>query len=217
MTADPATGNRRRPSLTQEQVARAALEMLERDGLEGLSMRRLATELGVGTMTLYGYFRTKRELLDAVVDAAAADFAPPGTNGSFRVRVIAYTLATREWLLRHPSLVRLRGQEAIVRPSAFRVSEHLMAMLLEAGLSPEDAARSFRVLFTYVFGSALVSPGEPDDAQRRGVHAALLTLPEDEFPALRTAAPHAADALGGEEQFRYGLELILDGIEARLP
>jgi hypothetical protein len=124
---------------------------------------------------------------------------------------------TREWLLRHPSLVRLRGQEAIVRPSAFRVSEHLMAMLLEAGLSPEDAARSFRVLFTYVFGSALVSPGEPDDAQRRGVHAALLTLPEDEFPALRTAAPHAADALGGEEQFRYGLELILDGIEARLP
>ena len=217
MSADRATPNRRQPSLSREHVARAALEMVDRDGLDGLSMRRLATELGVGTMTLYGYFRGKPELLDAILDVAAEDFATPAAAGPFRERVVAYALAARAWLLRHPSIVRLRGEDPIVRPSAFAVSEGLMRILVDAGLSPADAARSFRVLFTYVFGSALVSPVEPDDAQRRGLHAALLTLPEDEFPALRTAAPHAADALGGERQFVYGLELILDGVEARLP
>lgn len=216
MTADRATPNRRQPSLSRVQVARAALEMVDRDGLDGLSMRRLANELGVGTMTLYGYFRGKPELLDAILDVAAEDFEAPPTTGSFREQVIAYALAARAWLLRHPSIVRLRGEEAIVRPSAFAVSEGLMRILVDAGLPPEDSARAFRTLFTYVFGSALVSPAEPDAATRRGVRAALLTLPEDDFRALRFAAPFAADALGGERQFTYGLELILDGIEARL-
>lgn len=217
MTAQPATGNRRQPSLSREQVARAALELVDREGLDGLSMRRLAGELGVGTMTLYGYFRGKRELLDAVLDVAAEDFEAPAEHGTFREQVVAYALAARAWLLRHPSIVRLRGEDPIVRPSAFAVSEGLMRLLVDAGLPPEDCARAFRVLFTYVFGSALVSPGDPDDATRRAVHAALLTLPEDEFRAMRSVAHHAADALGGERQFVYGLELILDGIEARRP
>jgi len=217
MSVQPATGNRRQPSLTREQVARAALELLDREGLDGLSMRRLAGELGVGTMTLYGYFRGKRELLDAVLDVAAEDFEAPPERDTFRAQVVAYALAARAWLLRHPSIVRLRGEDAIVRPSAFAVSEGLMRLLVDAGLPPEDCARAFRVLFTYVFGSALVSPGEPDDATRRAVHAALLTLPREEFPAMRSVAHHAGDALGGERQFVYGLELILDGIEARRP
>lgn len=217
MNATSAKGNRRQPSLSREQVARAALDLLDRDGLDALSMRRLATELGVGTMTLYGYFRGKPELLDAVLDLAAEDFEAPATSGSFADQVVAYALAARAWLLRHPSVVRLRAEDTIVRPSAFAVSEGLMRLLVDAGLSSEDAARSFRVLFTYVFGSALVSPTEPDEAHRRGVHAALLTLPEDEFRALRFAAPFAADALGGDAQFVYGLELIVDGIERRLP
>ena len=217
MSAGRATSNRRQASLSREQVARAALEMVDRDGLDALSMRRLATELGVGTMTLYGYFRGKPELLDAVLDVATEDFDAPTADGSFREQVVAYALAARAWLLRHPAIVKLRGEDTIVRPSAFAVSEGLMRLLVDAGLPPEDSARAFRVLFTYVFGSALVSPTEPDDATRRGVHAALLTLPEDDFRALRTAAPFAADALGGERQFVYGLELILDGVEARLP
>ena len=217
MTVERANPNRRATSLSREQVARAALEMLDRDGLDDLSMRRLATELGVGTMTLYGYFRGKPELLDGVLDVAAEDFETPPATGSFREQVVAYALAARAWLLRHPAIVRLRAEDTIVRPSAFAVSEGLMRLLVDAGLPAEDSARAFRAIFTYVFGSALVSPTEPDAAARRGVHAALLTLPEDDFRALRFAAPHAGDALGGERQFGYGLELILDGVEARLP
>jgi AcrR family transcriptional regulator len=216
MTAETATRNRRQTTLSPEQVARRALQLLDEEGLEGLSMRRLAGDLGVGTMTLYGYFRTKRELLDAVVDIAAEDFEPPPDHPTFREQTIAHLTAVRDWLQRHPTLVQLRGEQAIVRPSAFRISEHGMRHLLDAGIPPKEAARAFRLLFVYVFGSVAFAPTEPDPHQRRALEASLLTLPEDEFPAMREAAPGAADALGGDEQFRYGLERIIDGLESRL-
>jgi AcrR family transcriptional regulator len=216
MSPDPATLNRRRAALDRETVARAALDVLDREGLDGLSMRRLAADLGVGTMTLYGYFRDKRELLDAVVDIAVEDFVPPPPVEGLRPAVVAYLEAVRAWLGRHPTLVALRGQETIVRPAAFAVSEHGMRLLLDAGFPPAEAARAFRLLFVHVFGSSAFAPRAPDADGRRRIEAALLTLPEDEFPAMRTAAVGAADALGGDEQFRYGLDRILDGLEARL-
>jgi AcrR family transcriptional regulator len=163
-------------------------------------------------MTLYGYFRGKRELLDAVVDVAAQDFDPPVPSGDFEQDVIAHSLAARRWLMRHPTLVRLRGEEAIVRPSAFRISEGLMRLLLDHGLAPEHAAKAFRLLFTHLFGSVLFSPHDATPEEGRRLTAALLTLPEDEFPAMREAAPHAAGALGGEAQFRFELEVILGGL-----
>ncbi len=213
MRTERATPTRR---LSRDAVARAALAVLDREGREGLSMRRLAADLGVGTMTLYGYFRDKRELLDAVVDVAAEDFAAPALEGTFRERTTAYLEAVRAWLARHPTLVALRGQEAIVRPAAFGVSEHGMRLLLDAGFPPAEAARAFRLLFVHVFGSSAFAPRAPDPAERRRLEAALLTLPEDEFPAMRAAASGAGDALGGDEQFRYGLDRLLDGLEARL-
>ena len=217
MSPDPATLNRRRAALDRETVARAALAVLDRDGLDGLSMRRLAAELGVGTMTLYGYFRDKRELFDAVLDVAAEDFAvPEDPPQDFRAAMAAYLDAVRAWLARHPTLVAVRGREAIVRPAAFAVSEHGMRLLLDAGFPPAEAARAFRLLFVHVFGSSAFAPQAPDADGRRRLEAALLTLPEDEFPAMRAAAVGAADALGGDEQVRYGLERILDGLEARL-
>jgi AcrR family transcriptional regulator len=216
MSPDSGTLNRRRSALDRESVARAALAVLDREGLEGLSMRRLAADLGVGTMTLYGYFRDKRELLDAVVDVAVEDFEPPPPARGFRAAMVGFVEAVRAWLGRHPTVVALRGEEAIVRPAAFAVSEHAMRLLLDAGFPPAEAARAFRLLFVHVFGSSAFAPRAPGPAERRQLEAALLTLPEDEFPAMRTAAVGAADALGGDEQFRYGLDRILDGLEARL-
>jgi TetR/AcrR family tetracycline transcriptional repressor len=209
MIPETATDNRR---LTRNQVARAALELLDREGLEGLSMRKLAAGLGVGTMTLYGYFRGKRELLDAVVDVAAEDFEAPPPGGSLRDEVIAYALAARAWLLRHPALVGIRSDEAILRPAALRISEPQMQRLLDAGLPPDEAARAFRTLFIHLFGSAAFAAREPGPEERRALQAAMLTLPEDEFPAMLATAPHAADVAGGEDQFRYGVERILDGV-----
>ena len=215
MTPETATHNRRRTGLTSERIARAALEVVDRDGAEALSMRGLAADLGVGTMTLYGHFRSKAELLDAAVDIAPQDFEAPPAEGPFRERLLAYHDRVRAWLARHPALVRLRSEQPIVRPTAFAVSEHGMRILLDAGFPPEEAARAFRVLFVYVLGSMLFGPREPPPDERRLVRAALLSLPEDEFPAIITTADGMVAALGGREQFDFGLELILDALQAR--
>ena len=90
-----------------------------------------------------------------------------------------------------------------------------MEVLLDAGFPLDEAGRAFRLLFTYVFGETLFSPQEPTAADRRRARAAILALPEDEFPAMTRVAHGMAEALGGEEQFAYGLERILDGLEGR--
>jgi len=207
---------RDRPPLDRETVARAALDLLGREGPEAVSMRRLAAELGVGTMTVYGYVRSKRELLDAAIDVAAADFVPAPRTGQLRADLLAYLDAARAWLARHPALVSLRGHEAIVRPAAFGISEHGMRLLLDAGFPPAEAARAFRLAFTYVFGHALVSPRDPTPDEQQAVRAAVLALPEDAFPAMHAAAAGAGAALGGPEQFRYGAERLVDGLAQRL-
>jgi AcrR family transcriptional regulator len=216
VSAEPARRRGERARRSAEEVARAALEVLDREGIDALSMRRLADELGLGTMTLYGHFRSKRELLEAVVEVAVADFEPPGGGGDLRERARAHVLAVRRWLLRHPALADIRARQPILGAAPLRISERLMQELLDAGFPPAEAAHAFRLLFTYVFGFSMLNRAERSPEQQDAARAALRALPRDEFPALTAAAEGLADALGDEEQFEYGLERVLDGLEARL-
>jgi len=207
--------NRRGAAPGRDEIAGAALDLIDEEGVDALSMRRLADRLGIGTMTLYGYFRSKRELLDAAVGAAVADFEFSAPVGTLRERTRAHVHALRRLLERHPSLPALRGRQPIVHPAAFRISESGMQILLDAGFPPDEAARAFRMVFTYVFGSMLFGPHAPTPPERRAVRAALHLLPDDEFPALTATADAMAASIGGPEQFDYGLERILDALEAR--
>jgi len=203
-------GNRSR-----EVIARAALDLVDREGLAALSMRRLAAELDMGTMTLYGYFRTKEELLDAVVDAAATGHDAPGHDGAWEDTLRAVARALRDGLARHPSLIELRLRRPIGGPRAFRFTESGMAALLEAGLDRAEAARAFRAIFLYVFGFVAFSEAEPTADSHGRVAALAAALPPDEFPLLSGMGTELADTMGGEEQFEYGLDVVLAGISAR--
>lgn len=205
-----------RTGLTREQVAQAALELADADGLEALSMRALAERLGVGTMTLYGYFRNKEELLDAVVDSAVADADGAELEGDWRQQLREHVMGARRSLLRHPSLVELRVRRPVLRPEALRFSETALGILRGAGFDVREGPAAFRLLFTYTFGFAALSPAETTEADRRAALAALAVLPPDEYPALTEAREGATRAMGGEDVFEYGLDRILDGLEARL-
>ena len=205
-----------KPQLSRDRIAAVALELVDRDGLDGLSMRRLADELGVGTMTLYGYFRGKDELLDAVMDSAGTDMAAAEFEGTLRQRMIRGAYAVRENLERHPGLVEIRLRRPLLRPRQFNVTEAAVRSLVDAGLPPDEAVRTHRVFFTYIFGFVAFSPTSGADEARREMRVALAALPPDEYPTITSAADDAVAAAAGDEQFRYGLELILDGIEARL-
>jgi AcrR family transcriptional regulator len=203
--------------LTRDEVARAALDVLDREGLDALSMRSLAAELGVGTMTLYGYVRSKQELLDAAVDVAFSSWAPePAEGEDWRARATAHALGTWRMLRRHPVIAQLRGRQPITRPQAYRVTEEALRILLDAGLPPDEATRAFRLVFTYVNGWALFGPEDLPPELHRAVRLSVAALPADEFPTLSTLATEIADTAGGEAQFRYGLELVMDAIQARV-
>ena len=180
-------------------------------------MRRLAEELGVGTMTLYGYFANKRELLDAVMDSALADPPSRVPDGDWRVQVSALVLRARESMLAHPGLIQIRVRQPVLRPEALRFAEQGLAILERAGFETREAAYAFRLVFTYTFGFAAFSPADAVDEDRAAARSSLSSLPADEYPRLTGAVDEAAAAMGGEEAFRYGLERILDGLEARLP
>jgi AcrR family transcriptional regulator len=212
--AAPQTATRAR--LSPEQVAAAALELLDRDGLEALSMRRLADRLGVGTMTLYGYFRSKDELLDAVVDAAVAQRKPFTFDGTWQEQIRRLMQGSRRNLGRHPGLVKVRADRPVLQPEALRFAETGMTILRGAGFSRRDAARAFRLLFTYVFGYVSFSPDETADRARRDSRAAVAGLPPHEYPMLTEASDELADAMAGQETFDFGLDRIIDGLEAHL-
>lgn len=179
-------------------------------------MRRLAEELGVGTMTLYGYFRNKEELLDAMVDAAAEQIRIPNRRGGWRSRIGALMEEIRRTLGERPVGVLLRQGRPMWSPGALRVSEAGIQVLREAGFGKADAARAYRSLFNYTFGHAAFTAPDVSSEMRRQALAALASLPQDQYPAQTEAASELANAIGGEAQFRYGLDLLLDGLEAKL-
>ena len=206
-------GNRSR-----EAIARAALDLVDREGLGALSMRRLAAELEMGTMTLYGYFRTKDELLEAVVEEAAGWPRLPDADAPWDERVRALARGMRKALGRHPSLIEVRLRRPIAGPRSFRGTEVGIQALMDAGFDRPEAARAFRVLFLYVFGFVAFSDpdGEVTGERRRAQKAVAASLPPDEFPLLSEMGAEIAETMGGDEQFEYGLDAILAGLAARV-
>jgi AcrR family transcriptional regulator len=184
-------------TLTRESIAAAALELVDRDGIDALSMRRLADHIGVGTMTLYGYFRSKTELLEALMDAAVSVSDVPALEGSWHERLVLVARGLRTYLEAHPALVQIRAQQRLTRPRQFVATELMTQALLDAGLSRQDAARAFRAVFTYVFGYVAFSPSATADAARREVRSALAGLDPDTYPALSSLPEEAAGAASG--------------------
>jgi AcrR family transcriptional regulator len=205
-----------RNRVNRDEIAAAALALADDEGLAALSMRALADRLGIGTMTLYGYFQNKDELLDALVDAAVAADPPPESEGTWTECLREVVLHARRGLLRHPSIVELRVRRPVLRPEALRFAESLLTILRGAGFEVSEATAAFRLLFTYTVGFAALSPAESTEADRHSARDALAALPPDEFPALTEARDEASSAMGGDEVFEYGLDRIIDGLAGQL-
>ncbi|MFF1710098.1 TetR/AcrR family transcriptional regulator [Streptomyces sp. NPDC058268] len=229
---DPGEGRRasdrgRYGRLTRERVLATALEVVDRDGLSGLSMRKLGGELGVEAMALYRYAAGKGALLDGLVEAFYQELEedltakrqeeqhPQGDDWRQELKHIA--LATHGVALRHPNMVpllatRLLSTPLARRPAAvLRSDERVLALLHGAGLGDRRTVEVHRAFTAWLLGYLLVElramddePGEPDPAFRLGLHR----MPAQEFPRLRATAI-ALDGQGGQEQLAAGLDALL--------
>jgi AcrR family transcriptional regulator len=216
MNRTPAAESRSRLGLSRETIVQQAAQLIVEQGLKGLTMRRVAEALGIGTMTLYGYFRDKDELLDAVIDFHSSRQEIPRSSGPWKARMRKLMLALHHQLVEHPFLVELRLRRPLASPGAFRWTEAGLEILKDAGLSSADAARAFRPLFIYTFGHAIFLPREDPDRVVREAHAAIMLLAPEQYPIVTAAAAELATSLVAEESYQQGLNQQLDGIEAQL-
>ena len=200
-----------RAQLSRDLITRAASGLVAREGLEALSMRRLAQELDVWPMSVYRHFRDKEDLLDAVAAAGAADVDVPRARGTWRQQLPALAEEARVILARQPPDLRRR---TIMSGGVLRLTDAALRALRTAGLPAADAATAWAAVLAYVLGSIELAAASGTERRTR---AALLSSADDEHPDLEAAAPELAHALaGGEVAFRDGLERVLDGISAEL-
>jgi len=198
------------PRLTADRITAAALALVDADGPDALSMRALADRLGVGTMTLYGYFRSRDELLDAVVDAATTEAVAAPTDPAPATGLHQLFSRFHQALTRHPGLQQLRASHRFLSPGILRLTDRALGLLLDAGLDDLAANRAYRVLYLFTLGCATYASADPDVTRR-----SLSALPEHGFEHLRRLAPTVAATTGDAEEFPTGLAVVINAVTAQ--
>jgi AcrR family transcriptional regulator len=218
-----------KPSLSGDQVVTTAIQIADRDGLGGLSMRRLAEELGITAMSLYGYVPSKAELLDVMADRAYAEIPARGRPAApWQATLTA--LAERHWalLLSHPWLLQIAASRPLLGPSLTAFYDAELAAVDGLGLTDVDLDLIVSLLDDYVRGAARGAVEAAEAQARTGVsdqqwwQAYGPLLAEVLDPARYPTAVRVGAAAGAEygaahdpaRSFRFGLRRIIDGIEA---
>lgn len=205
--------------LSKPRVVAEAVRLADREGVDGLSMRRLAGALGAGAMSLYHYVANKDELLDAMIDTVfdEIEFPPEGTDWQSAMRERA--VSARQVLARHPWAIGLMESRTSPGPANLRHHEAVTACLRKAGFSVLMATHANWLLDSYVYGHALQAASLPFDTADELADLAedvyLPQLPPDEFPYLNeSAAGLVAAGYDPTEEFAFGLDLILAALES---
>jgi AcrR family transcriptional regulator len=202
--------------LSLDQVIDAAAELIADEGFDALTMRRLAESCGVGVMTLYGYVRTKEEILAAVANRFLGEVElPSGSGDSWQDEVAAVFRSVHEMWLEHPELAQIAVTQPIDGLAAYRGAEVVLAALRRGGFGPEETVDAFEVLVCFTAGFTLrqLAFGAPTaiaPARLRSVTG----LPAGEFPHLVELAPVFA-ARNVQRRFDDALEIVLRGIAQR--
>lgn len=212
-----------REPLSRSRIVAAALRVLDRDGVEGLSMRTLAQELHTAATSLYRHVHNKGELLDLTVDAVMAEVAlpPEGTDWRTALRLVAMDL--RRVLMSHRDAAVLHGSRMAIGPNALSRMEYLCSTLLAAGFSEEEAAAAGATIINYTVGSvlgevmptsALEASGYSWDQFAEEMSRRVAALPLDRYPTMRRMLPML---LGHhhDQPFEYGLDALIAGLAAR--
>ncbi|MFF7726367.1 TetR/AcrR family transcriptional regulator [Streptomyces sp. NPDC008001] len=231
----PQRRKREQPALSREQIVTAALELLDAEGLDALSMRKLGTRLNAGATSLYTHVANKDEIVELVVDEVYGEIDVPGAGGGeasaadWREAATRCALSLRATVLKHPWMGTVLGGMGVTQlgPNVMRLSEGLLAMFGAAGLPADEADLAVSTLSAYVIGMTVSEAAWLTTLARSG--RSEQEWVESLWPAAEEAAqehPRLREqyaALRGKDpreerdaQFRYGLERVLDGLAGRI-
>jgi AcrR family transcriptional regulator len=216
---------RRRPALTRDEVLTTALRLIDADGVDGLSMRRIGKALDRDPMRLYRFASSKEELLDGVVELVLGELRIPVAEGAGWEEVLRATARSfRDIALAHPHVVPLLVTRPLATPLALRPLgtlrplEQLLELLMGAGFDRRGALHAYRLYTGFLQGHVLNElqervhdPDETDDLLRLGLHR----LPVREFPRIRSLAAELA-AYDGLQELDEGLDVVIGGLRRQL-
>ncbi|MGB3439611.1 MAG: TetR/AcrR family transcriptional regulator [Actinophytocola sp.] len=219
----PAPSRGRKPGMTVPRIVAAAIEIADTDGLGALSMRRVADALDVGTMSLYRYLPGKTELFELMLDTVMGEDGPPEPDpAGWRAGLAAFARRSLAGYRRHPWLLEASISRGMMGPNQTAALDGLLRMISGIGLSRGQMMAVVGLVVGYVQGRARQLADATRYEQRSGVsdeqfwrHFAPLLdehLDTRRFPAL--AAVWRDDELTWEDEFEFGLDRVLDGIEA---
>lgn len=196
-------------SLTNVDLATAALAVIDRDGLSALSMRTVAKELGMGTMSIYRYVEDREQLEGLVVDKVIGEVdLTVSKRRSWKSRLVDVVERVRDAVAAHPEVVPLLLIHRHRSPASLRWGEVVLGILGDAGFEAEDRVIAFRCLLSYVIGALQV---EQLGALSGEGTASIARLPASEHPLLSETARHAM-RISADDEFRRGLDVVLGGI-----
>lgn len=193
---------------TTDEIAAAALRIVDESGVGGLSMRSLAAALGTGPMTLYNYVADKEGLEELVVAAIVAEVKLPETTGDWQQDCYAIASAMWRGIRSHPAAIPLVLTRRMSSSTGFMAAEALISALGRASLDDRDRLAAFHALLGFVTGSAQADLAGPLVAARIG------SIAGDDYPNVEALSRVAADTTV-EDDFDRGLRMLIDGIASR--
>ena len=211
-TAEPRT------PLSRERVLRAAIALADEGGVEALSMRKLADELGVKAMSLYNHVASKEDLLDGILDAALAEIASPRPDADWRAQIREIAVSAHETMLQHAWAADL-AVRAKPGPGRLRYGDALLGCFRNAGFSKELTFHAYHIVESYIQGfTALVLNYRAVDTQQFDEVVARFLRGDfaEDYPHFTEHALQHMQPEPGQDDvnaYELGLDLILDGLE----
>jgi AcrR family transcriptional regulator len=206
-----------RPPVAVDRIVATALQIVDDDGADALSMRTLAQRLNSGTATLYRHFTGRADLIAGVVDLVFGSVeidAAKLRNMTWQEACKTGACAMFDVLRQHPNVAPLLGADVLIGPYAMAGREGLIAILLDNGFPPALAARSYATLARYILGFAIQLTSHREDLDDVGLSQVFHNLDPRQFPATVKVADSLPVSL--EDEFSFGLELIIDGLTQTL-
>ncbi|GAA0591145.1 TetR family transcriptional regulator [Kribbella sandramycini] len=203
--------------LNRERVLRAAVALADRDGLDALSMRKLGHELGIEAMSLYNHVRNKSDLLDAIVDLVLTDIDVPPSGTPWKEAMRRRSISAHEVLVAHPWAAMQIMSRFTIGPGMTKYLDATLGRLLEGGFTVEGALDAWHTLDSHLYGFTLQEVSLPFAIEAApDVSAQVVSgLDPEQFPHVVRIISHVMQS-GRVEDFEYGLDIVLDGLERKL-
>ncbi|SEF20314.1 DNA-binding transcriptional regulator, AcrR family [Amycolatopsis pretoriensis] len=210
------TGRRGRPpkeagGLSRERILREALGLVDEEGLEAVSMRKLARRLGVDPMSLYNHVDGKDALLDGVAEVLLAAIPAPVPGQDLRETMSGLAHGFRDAMLGHPRAAPLVLTRQLASMTALAPVEAVLGPLLAAGYPPERAVHGLRAVLAFLIGTLMREVDAAPTFSATGSSGRLASLAGSGLPAVSAAAPYLA-VCDHEAEFEFGLGILLDAL-----